>query len=149
MDIVDYLKAGSRLNSISRICDLIKIDFISEGKVICLHSQSALMRGLKNNELLISSNDIFLPSKQYKKKLFRKFKWDIPGNTLFDDQLYDFRDGIIHKKIVSIEMLTKDLILYFEGNYRIEILAWTLEPGRELFRVFKKGDLDSHFVIES
>lgn len=149
MDIVDYLKAGSRLNSISRICDLIKIDFISEGKVVCLHSQSALMRGLKNNELLISSNDIFLPSKQYKKKLFRKFKWDIPGNTLFDDQLYDFRDGIINKKIVSIEMLTKDLILYFEGNYRIEILAWTLEPGRELFRVFKKGDLDSHFVIES
>ena len=149
MDIVDYLKAGSRLNSISRICDLIKIDFISEDKVVCLHSQSALMRGLKNNELLISSNDIFLPSKQYKKKLFRKFKWDIPGNTLFDDQLYDFRDGIINKKIVSIEMLTKDLILYFEGNYRIEILAWTLEPGRELFRVFKKGDLDSHFVIES
>lgn len=41
MNIVDYLKAGSRLNSISRICDLIKIDFISEGKVICLHSQSA------------------------------------------------------------------------------------------------------------
>ena len=63
MNIVDYLKAGSRLNSISRICDLIKIDFISEGKVICLHSQSALMRGLKKNELLISSNDIFLPSK--------------------------------------------------------------------------------------
>ena len=53
MNIVDYLTAGSRLNSISRICDLIKIDFISEGKVICLHSQSALMRGLKNNELTL------------------------------------------------------------------------------------------------
>lgn len=149
MRAIDCLKNDSRLVSISRVCDLIKLDFTTKNGYICLHIQSALMRGLRENELLISSYDLVLPSKSYKKKLFKKFKWDIPGNSLFDDQLYDFRDGIINKKIVSIEMLTKDLILYFEGNYRIEILAWTLEPGRELFRVFKKGDLDSHFVIES
>ncbi len=149
MNIVDYLKAGSRLNSISRICDLIKIDFISEGKVICLHSQSALMRGLKNSELLISSNDIFLPSKQYKKKLFRKFKWDIPGNTLFDDQLMVFEKEVINKSLLSVHVLGKDLILELDDNYKIEILSCTLEKGRELFRMFIKGELDSHIVFDS
>ena len=149
MNIVDYLKAGSRLNSISRICDLIKIDFISEGKVICLHSQSALMRGLKNKELLISSNDIFLPSKQYKKKLFRKFKWDIPGNTLFDDQLMVFEKEVINKNLLSVHVLGKDLILELDDNYKIEILSCTLEKGRELFRMFIKGELDSHIVFDS
>ena len=149
MNIVDYLTAGSRLNSISRICDLIKIDFISEGKVICLHSQSALMRGLKNNELLISSNDIFLPSKQYKKKLFRKFKWDIPGNTLFDDQLMVFEKEVINKNLLSVHVLGKDLILELDDNYKIEILSCTLEKGRELFRMFIKGELDSHIVFDS
>lgn len=149
MNIVDYLKAGSRLNSISRICDLIKIDFISEGKVICLHSQSTLMRGLKNNELLISSNDIFLPSKQYKKKLFRKFKWDIPGNTLFDDQLMVFEKEVINKNLLSVHVLGKDLILGLDDNYKIEILSCTLEKGRELFRMFIKGELDSHIVFDS
>lgn len=149
MNIVDYLKAGSRLNSISRICDLIKIDFISEGKVICLHSQSALMRGLKNKELLISSNDIFLPSKQYKKKLFRKFKWDIPGNTLFDDQLMVFEKEVINKNLLSVHVLGKDLILELDDNYKIEILSCTLEKGQELFRMFIKGELDSHIVFDS
>ena len=149
MNVVDYLKDRSRLNSISRICDLIKIDFISEGKVICLHSQSALMRGLKNSELLISSNDIFLPSKQYKKKLFRKFKWDIPGNTLFDDQLMVFEKEVINKSLLSVHVLGKDLILELDDNYKIEILSCTLEKGRELFRMFIKGELDSHIVFDS
>ena len=149
MKTVDCLKNESRLVSISRICDLIKIDFSTEDGYVCLHIQSALMRGLKKNELLISSYDLFLPSKNYRKKLFKKFKWDIPGNSFFDDRLDDFKNEIINKKILSVEMFGKDLVLKFEGNYRIEILSWTLEAGREIFRIFKKGVLDSHMVIET
>ena len=149
MNIIDCLKNGSRLVSISRVCDLIKFDFSNDDGQICLHVQSALMRGLKKDELLISSNDLVLPSKNYKKKLFKKFKWDIPGNSLFDDQLCGFKDRILNKKILSVEMLGKDLILNFDGGYKIEILACTLDAEREFFRIFKKGDLDSHMVIES
>lgn len=149
MKSVDYLKNGSRLVSILRICDLIKLDFSTEDGLVCLHIQSALMRGLKGEELLISSYDLFLPSKNYKKRLFKKFKWDIPGNSLFDDQLYDFKDKILNKQILSAEMWGKDLILKFEEDYKIEVLAYTFETDREFFRIFKKGDLDSHIVVES
>ena len=106
-------------------------------------------RGLQKEQLLISSNDIFFPSKNYKKKLFKKFKWDLPGNTLFDDQLHDFKNRILDKAIFSVQMFGKDLILTFDENYKIEILACTLEQEREYFRIFKKGDLNSHIVVES
>ena len=149
MNTIDCLKNGSRLISISRVCDLIKLDFSTEDGTVCLHDQSALMRGLQKEQLLISSNDIFFPSKNYKKKLFKKFKWDLPGNTLFDDQLHDFKNRILDKAIFSVQMFGKDLILTFDENYKIEILACTLEQEREYFRIFKKGDLNSHIVVES
>lgn len=149
MNILDILGNRSVLVSISRICNLIKLDFRNETGMICVHIQSALMRGLKNDKLLISSNDIFLPSKNYKKKPFKKFQWDVPNSTLFDDMLSDFKDEIIEKELCSVQYLGKDLLLKFEDNYRVEILACTLEQDREFYRVFKKGDLDSHFVVES
>ena len=149
MNTIDCLKNGSRLISISRVCDLIKLDFSTEDGTVCLHVQSALMRGLQKEQLLISSTDIFFPSKNYKKKLFKKFKWDLPGNTLFDDQLHDFKNRILDKAIFSVQMFGKDLILTFDENYKIEILACTLEQEREYFRIFKKGDLNSHIVVES
>ena len=149
MSIVDCLTNGSSLISISRVCDLIKLDFTNETDFICLHVQSALMRGLKRDELLISSNDIFLPSRRYKKKLFKKFKWDMPGDSLFDDQLFNFKNEILNKKLHSVQILGKDLILEFDDDYKIEILSCTLENEREFFRIFRKGDLDSHIVVES
>ena len=149
MSIIDCLKKGSSLISISRVCDLIKLDFVNETGLVCLHVQSALMRGLKRDELLISSNDIFLPSRHYKKKLLKKFKWDIPGDSLFDDQLFNFKNEILNKKLQTVQFLGKDLILEFDDNYKIEILSCTLENERELFRIFKKGNLDSHIVVES
>lgn len=148
MTIIDSLK-GSSLISISLVCDLVKLDFMNGTELICLHIQSALMRGLKGDELLISSNDIYLPSRHYKKKLFKKFKWDIPGNSLFDDQLFNFKNEVLNKKIYAVQTLGKDLILEFEGDCKIEILSCTMEKGREFFRIFRKGDLDSHIVIES
>ena len=135
MNTIDCLKNGSRLISISRVCDLIKLDFSTEDGTVCLHVQSALMRGLQKEQLLISSNDIFFPSKNYKKKLFKKFKWDLPGNTLFDDQLHDFKNRILDKAIFSVQMFGKDLILTLGESYKIEILAYTLERKREYFRI--------------
>ena len=53
MNTIDCLKNGSRLISISRVCDLIKLDFSTEDGTVCLHVQSALMRGLQKEQLLI------------------------------------------------------------------------------------------------
>ena len=68
---------------------------------------------------------------------------------MFDDQLHDFKNKILNKAIVSVQTVGKDLILTFDENYEIEILACTLEQEREYFRIFKKGDLNSHIVVES
>ena len=149
MTIFDYFGNESVLINISRVCDLIKLDFSIKDSIVCLHIQSSLMRGLKANKLLISSSDMFLPSKHYKEKRFKKFKWDIPGNSLFDDQLDDCKEKFINKKLNLISILEKDLILNFDDDYKIEVLAYTLEPDRELFRIFRKGDLDSHLVFET
>lgn len=149
MSIFDNLANGGVLIDILRVCDLIKLNFSINEDIICLHIQSALMRGLKGDKLLISSNDIYMPSKHYKKKLFKKFKWDIPGDSFFDDQLNNFKENILNKKVRTISILDKDLILDFDDEYKIEILACTLETERELFRIFKKGDLDSHLVFET
>ena len=149
MNIADFLKSGSTIVSISRVGDLIKLDFLTDDGLTCLHVKNALMRGLKKDKLLISSFDLVLPSKNYKKKLFKKFKWSIPDNSLIDDQLHDFNDGILNKKILSVEMNGKDLILNFEDNYKIEILDFTLELRNELFRISKKGALDNFMIIET
>lgn len=60
---------GSKLLSLIRICDLIKIDLVTErDEVICIHSQSSLLRFFKSNKLIVSSEDMFLPGINYVKK---------------------------------------------------------------------------------
>ena len=149
MNISDYLIEGSVLKNICRVCDLIKLDFSNNEETICLHIQSSLMRGFKKNRLLISSNDMFIPSKYYKRRPFKKFKWDIPGNSLFDDQLEEFKKEIANKKVQSISLCEKDLVILFEEDLKIDVLLISLETEKELFRIFKKGNLDSHLVVET
>ena len=149
MSVIDLLKEYGCFDSVCRICDLIKIDFSAGSDVICLHTQSALFRGLKFDDLLISSDDIFVPGKNYKKRFLRKFKWDIPGNTLFDDRLEIFTNEISNKKVKDVAIKGKDLLVDLEDGYRIEVLANTFTPDSEIYRIFKKDDLESHIVVET
>ena len=150
MCFMGCMEKGCCLVSVSRICDLIKLDFLTtEGESVCLHVQTSIFRGLKQNKLLISSQDIYLPSKHYKKKKFIKFKWDVPGNSLFDDQMLDFKKEFLNKKIEEIKIIGKDLVIDFGDGLLIELLCCTLEEERELYRVFKKGDLESHIIVET
>ena len=149
MCFIGCLDKGCCLVNVVRICDMIKLDFLTtEGETVCLHVQTTIFRGLKHNKLLISSRDIYVPSIRYKKKKFRRFKWDIPGNSLFDDQMLDFKKEFLSKKVEGVNVVGKDLILDFGEGLVIELLSCTLEKDRELYRVFKKGDLASHIVVE-
>ena len=147
MNIINKL-IDIKLLNISRICNLIKLDFeTKDNQTICIHIQSALFRGLELGNLLITSNDIYVPSIQHKKSL--KFKWDLPGNTLFDDQLLLFEKKVLGKKVISVDLKNKDLFIELQDNYRLEIIANTLENDTENFRVFIQGDINSHFVVEN
>ena len=136
MNIINKL-IDIKLLNISRICNLIKLDFeTKDNQTICIHIQSALFRGLELGNLLITSNDIYVPSIQHKKSL--KFKWDLPGNTLFDDQLLLFEKKVLGKKVISVDLKNKDLFIELQDNYRLEIIANTLENDTENFRVFTR-----------
>lgn len=89
------------------------------------------------------------PQKNYKKKPFKKFKWDVPGNSLFDEQVTAFSADILNKKVESVKLIGQDLFINLSFNYKIQVLANTTQAETEVFRIFKKGDLDSHFVIEN
>lgn len=147
MDIINKI-FDAKIVSLSRICNLVKLDFeTKDNQTICIHIQSALFRGLELGNLLITSNDIYVPSIQHKKSL--KFKWDLPGNTLFDDQLLLFEKKVLGKKAISADLKNKDLFIELQDNYRLEIIVNTLENDTENFRVFIKGDIGSHFVVEN
>ena len=140
---------NSKILGIVRICDLIKINFKSCEKEICIHVQKALFRIVESEKLLVSSWDIGIPGKNYKRKLFQKFKWDIPGNTLYDDEINDNKDKLLDTAVIDVFSNGKDLILQLENNLRIEIIADTLQPEHEIYRVFELNNLESHYVIES
>ena len=147
MDCFDYL-IGAEIESINRLCNLIKVDFLKEEKRFCLHIQTALFRGIKNEEVVFASDDIYLPNENYKKKLFHRFRWDKPGFSLFDFQLDKNKNSFINKKVVTAKHDDKDLIVKLENNCRLEVFSRTLEKEIEVFRIFEKGNLESHYVLE-
>lgn len=149
MDLFQSLERDGICVACVRICDIIKLDFSVKEETICLHIQSALTRILKDNELLVSSNDMFVPGKNHKKSFFKKFKWDIPGNSLFDDCLDKINDDLLNKKILNVQFIGRDLIINFDSGISIQVLCYTLEQDREVFRIFMKGDLNSHIVIDT
>ena len=137
---------GGKLNALSRICDLIKIDFEVFGKKICLHIQDATFRIIKSGKLLVVNSDMSVPRKNFNKK---KFKWDEPGATLFDDQVAEYKEELINSQVADVLVSEKDLILTLNSGLRIEILHDTLESGREVYRIFESGNLESHYVMET
>ncbi len=149
MNLFNLLSENGILVTFVSVCDLIKLDFLANGDTICIHIQDALFRVFKNDRLIISSNDMFVPAKNYKKKPFKKFKWDVPGNSLFDEQVDAFSADILNKKVESVKLIGQDLFINLSFNYKIQVLANTTQAETEVFRIFKKGDLDSHFVIEN
>lgn len=66
---------GGMLNSISRVCGLIKLGFLSlNGETVCIHSQGSLLRVLKNNRLVLSSEDLFVPGLNIMQRKIKNFR---------------------------------------------------------------------------
>lgn len=140
---------GAKLDVIVRLCDLIKFDFVKENQTFCLHVQSALTRGRSNERIIFCSNDMFVPGSKYQKRRFKKFKWDEPGMSLFDDEIVDFCENSCNVVVQKILVKEDDLAIVLSNGFTIEIFKNTLERDHEIYRLFKKGDLESHFVVET
>lgn len=141
---------GGMLNSISRVCGLIKLGFLSlNGETVCIHSQGSLLRVLKNNRLVLSSEDLFVPWAKYNAEKNQEFSCDYLDITLFDDELEQIINSIIGLRIISVKTIGDDLYIVLESDYTVSILPNTLEKDTENYRVFIKGDLNSHYVVEN
>ncbi len=127
---------GSKLNWIKRSCDLVMFDFtcINQEKVN-LHTQ-CFLRILDNGKLIISSNDLYRRGKNSKKK----FKWDKPGTTLFEDNLDLYQSKIYSKFVVEINLINSDVTINFEDGLKLELIVDTTET-EEKYRFFSKDDV--------
>lgn len=138
------------LNSISRVCGLIKLDFRAlSGEIICVHSQSSLLRILQNDRLVLSSEDLFALGAKYNAEKDKEFSCDYLDITLYDDELEQIIDSLIGLKITDVKTVGNDLYIVLENNFKVSILPNTLEKDIENYRIFIKGDLNSHYVVEN
>lgn len=141
---------GGMLNSISRVCGLIKLDFRSlSGEIICIHSQDSLLRVVKDNQLVLSSEDLFVQGTKYNAEKNKKISCDYLDITLYDDELEQIIDSLIGVKVTDVKIIGNDLYIVLENNFKLSILPNTLEKDTENYRVFIKGDLNSHYVVEN
>gem|GEM_PF-6916962 len=140
---------GGKINHIGRTCDLIMIGFDFPDKELGLHVQKALFRVSAPEKLLICSGDMWTPGDNYQKKLFKKFQWDNPGDSLFDEQVEKYEEMLLGATVDSASQSAKDLIIKLNNGLSIEVLADTLVPEHEVYRLFQRNDLESHYVVET
>jgi len=103
------------------------------------------MRILCGEKLIISYDDLYVPSSSLKEK----FRWDEPGHTLFDDALREHHDKLIGAKIIETACKGKNLYLTLSCDLALEVLEDTVQTGIELYRIFDANLDDSHFVVET
>ena len=101
-----------------------------------LHIQS-FFRFLKKDRLLISSEDMYRCGK---KCIPERFRWDEPGNSLFDEALDTNIDIITGSKIKKIvKEANGDLTIVFENSLSLQILIDTIE-SEEKYRIFNSEE---------
>ena len=125
------------------------IGFDFPDKELGLHIQKALFRISDPERLLICSGDMWTPGDNYQKKLFRKFQWDKPGNSLFDEQVKKYKEMLLGATVDSVSQSAKDLIIKLNNGLSIEIFTDTLVPDHEVYRLLQYRDLESHYVVET
>ena len=107
------------------------------------------MRIFKDNRPVLSSEDLFAPGAKYNAEKHKEFSCDYLDITLFDDELEQIIDSIIGLKITDVKIIGNDLYIDLENNFKVSILPNTLEKDTENYRIFIKGDLNSHYVVEN
>lgn len=127
---------GKQINFIKRTCDLIMFDFIPfDNGNLALHL-SCFLRIILGERTLVSSNDIYVCGNKVKR---RKFRWDKPNMSLFDECIKENEILIYNKDIVNFEIKNNELKLLLENNVEIIIVPDTVQD-KEAYRIFSKNE---------
>ena len=129
---------------------MVKIDFLSDtGKTVCIHSQGSLLRIFKDGQMIVSSEDMFYEGVEFEKQGRKRFSCDYVGITLFDDEVSGKLRDLIGLEVESADFFGTDVFIKLQNNVNISVLPNSLESDTENYRIFLKGDLNSHFVVEN
>ena len=112
-EFLSSLKGGV-ISQISRTCDMVSIRVdLKNAEVIFIHIQS-FFRIIKNNKVIISSEDIFQCDKCYDNC---SFEWDIPGQSVFDNSIKEHQSELCDLKIIEMNQNSIGKQLFVANSY--------------------------------
>lgn len=134
---------GKKISNISRVCDLVCIEFkSSDQETVSLHIQS-FFRFIKNNKVFICSDDMCRCDSQYENE---EFEWDVPGKSVYDKSIIKHYDMICDSAVLQINQNSLgDLTIAFENDIALQIFVDTTET-EEKYRIINQYD---HIVFNS
>ena len=131
-DEIKALLKGATIASVKRTCDLVMFTFrLPDGREIYLHLTCFLLI-LYHNMRLACSNDMFVKGDQCRK---RRFKWDSPGDSLFDESLAKEESKWKGKRVTLFDMYDGTLRIVLEDNIKIFIIPDSTKE-KEFYRLF-------------
>ncbi len=134
---LNILLKDSKIQAIKRTCNLIMVSIIDkQEKLFCLHSE-CFFRVYHNKRNLLCSEDMYIKGRKTK----RRFKWDKPSSSLFDDCIFDNSKLIIGINISDIKFFDNELRIFLENGVVVEIIPNTTRDDVESYRLFSK-DID-------
>jgi len=141
---------GSRITGQYRTCDLAGFEFtLSSGKKLALHS-FCFIRFFDSEILLLVTNNMYGPKSTIAEEDRGNFKWDEPGESLFDEVFEKYQEKLFSTKVKKVTFKNNDLRLYFENGMLLEFLADTTKYDDhnccENFRIFER--YGKHFVVD-
>lgn len=126
---------NAHIQWIKRTCNLIMLDLDStqQNNHVNIHIE-CLLKILKDDAVIASTNDIYYPGRNVKHK---KFRWDRPNMSLFDDCIIDNQNLILFQKVVDVMFINKELKMFLENGVIIEFIPDTVKD-LEAYRIFNK-----------
>lgn len=131
-DEIKALLKGATIASVKRTCDLVMFTFrLPDDREIYLHLTCFLLI-LYHNMRLACSNDMFVKGDQCRK---RRFKWDSPGDSLFDESLSKGEAKLKGKKVILIDMCDGALKIVLEDDVKLFVIPDSVKE-KEFYRFF-------------
>ena len=128
---------GSKISKISRVCDLVSIQFSTCNKMIVTLNIQCFFRVLKNNKVLICSEDMYRCASAFEQE---SFEWDIPGKSVYDQTVKKHIKELTNLVVVDCKQNDSgDISIMFEDDNVLQIFVDTT-MSEEKYRIFNDND---------
>lgn len=114
----------AKIVDVKRNLNMIMFTFLKSDKEYYLHIQS-FFRLFDEERLVLTSEDLYYPSKRLNKKEKKRFKWSNPDSTFFDDLILMYKEKLRSSKVTEVLFHNEknDFKIFLENNIKVEILC--------------------------